>query len=122
MTEPLKMDLREFISEGFLQEANRQFFHLHGLSLGVEFRGNKPLKLLVYDAREDKEGFVYEPEQINNISVAKVYVERTKHALHRISLFGQEMQPPNYEQDIDVPPAREAVPAPSEPPPLFKKS
>ena len=34
------IDIKEFVSNGFLQEANRQFFHPLGLALEVRVNGD----------------------------------------------------------------------------------
>lgn len=36
MTEPKRMNIKEFREEGYLQEVNRQFFHPLGLALELE--------------------------------------------------------------------------------------
>lgn len=55
------MDLTEFVDDGFLQEANRQFFHPLGLALTVmrEDDGTVSSIIGVQDARDDEEGFLF---------------------------------------------------------------
>lgn len=62
MTDGVKrMDIGEFVEAGYLQEANRQFFHPLGLALAVESDDGAPSRLAyVHDARDDDEGYVFE--------------------------------------------------------------
>lgn len=55
------MDLGEFVDEGFLQEANRKFFHPLGLALGLQFDENdEPTrKAVIWDYRGDPEGMFF---------------------------------------------------------------
>ena len=68
----------ELISEGYLQEANRRFFHPLGLALAVDSDG----ALLVLDARDDPEGIVFvvgdgeEPLHVKADRVAAIEAER----------------------------------------------
>lgn len=61
MTEEIKkIDIKEFREKGFLQEANRLFFHPLGLALSVyvDEDGNYTLDS-VWDYREDPEGMFF---------------------------------------------------------------
>lgn len=62
MTEEIKrMDIKEFREKGFLQEANRKFFHPLGLALEVivdEETGEESLGG-VWDYSDDGEGMFY---------------------------------------------------------------
>jgi hypothetical protein len=100
--QPPKLDLNDFITEGYLQEANRQFFHIHGLALAVQFRGEKPVGMCIYDARDDPEGFVFEDDAIDYQKTARVFAERLAHANSRRALFQQssEMQPVKVPDDV----------------------
>ena len=53
------LDLYEFIDEGYLQEANRLFFHPLGLALQVYFEDDVPAGIKVWDYREDPEGIAF---------------------------------------------------------------
>lgn len=54
------MSLDELIHKGYLQEANRQFFHPLGLALTVvDPEDGRPATLCVQDARDDPEGFIF---------------------------------------------------------------
>ena len=55
-----RMSIKEFREEGFLQEANRKFFHPLGLALEVIIEDDGTERLGgIWDYREDKEGMFY---------------------------------------------------------------
>jgi len=60
------MSIREFREKGFLQEANRQFFHPLGLALqiNIDEEGNESIGG-VWDYRDDPEGIVFGKGQID---------------------------------------------------------
>jgi hypothetical protein len=55
------MEIKEFIESGYLQEANRQFFHPLGLALVI--KEDKMLGIVsisgVWDCRDDPEGIYF---------------------------------------------------------------
>ena len=53
------MDLNELIEVGYLQEANRQFFHPIGLELSIRFDNDENGELFIIDDRENLEGMKY---------------------------------------------------------------
>lgn len=55
------MDIKEFRAKGYLQEANRLFFHPLGLALEImlEADGSEHLSG-IWDYREDPEGIIYD--------------------------------------------------------------
>ena len=55
------MSWKDFQENGYLQEANRQFFHPLGLALEIEISEDEsdPATLQVWDYREDPEGMSY---------------------------------------------------------------
>lgn len=62
MSEEIKrIDIKEFREQGYLQEANRRFFHPLGMALEVvvDDDGNESLGG-IWDYREDKEGVYYD--------------------------------------------------------------
>lgn len=74
MTEEIKrIDLKEFREKGFLQEANRLFFHPLGLALEVivEEDGSTTLGG-VWDYRDDPEGMFFGEDMISPEKVAHV--------------------------------------------------
>lgn len=55
-----KMGIAEFREQGFLQEANRQFFHPLGLALEVNIDDDGKETLSgMWDYRDDPEGMLY---------------------------------------------------------------
>ena len=62
-----KMDLKEFVEFGFLQEANRQFFHPLGLALEVQMDDEDNYTLYsIWDYRDDPEGIYFDYERSDN--------------------------------------------------------
>ena len=62
MPELKYMNIKEFVDEGYLQEANRQFFHPLGLALEIKTGndGAEPWYLSgVWDNRDDPEGVMF---------------------------------------------------------------
>lgn len=92
------IDIEEFMNEGFLQEANRQFFHPLGLALEAKMEdGAPPQELWIWDYREDGEGVRYSEEVLAS-SVAKERAARVRkaralHAPARLQLWGAVIQP-----------------------------
>lgn len=85
------IDIKEFRELGFLQEANRLFFHLHGLALEVtvEDDGSEHLSG-VWDYRDDPEGIAFGSADYGNSAerAETVAAERAKHADYRKKWFG----------------------------------
>ncbi len=78
MTEEIKrIDIKEFRAKGFLQEANRQFFHPLGLALEViiEENGDETLGG-IWDYRDDAEGMFFGNNMINGDRIK--YVQEIK--------------------------------------------
>lgn len=61
MAEPKRINIGEFQEDGYLQEANRQFFHPLGLALEVVTDDETGEKSLggVWDYRDDPEGMFF---------------------------------------------------------------
>ena len=55
-----KIEIEDFRKIGYLQEANRRFFHPLGLALEVSIEDGKESISGVWDYREDKEGIYYD--------------------------------------------------------------
>lgn len=89
------MNLKEFIEIGFLQEANRQFFHPIGLELSVCFDNSDDGELFIIDDRENPEGMKY-PELSDKESYDKninvLNITRKKFPI-RIRNLGYLIQP-----------------------------
>ncbi len=69
-----RIDIKEFRGFGYLQEANRQFFHPLGLALEViidEETGEETLGG-VWDARDDPEGFLFVDQELNPLKAERV--------------------------------------------------
>ena len=62
MTDIKRMDIKEFWERGYLQEANRLFFHPLGLALEVIVDDEDGSVKLggVWDSRDDPEGIVFD--------------------------------------------------------------
>lgn len=96
MSEDVKyMDIKEFRELGFLQEANRLFFHPHGLALSimVEEDGTEAL-FGIWDYRDDPEGVWYDFSNPDSEYASEgwqkyenVLAERQKHSDNRSKMF-----------------------------------
>lgn len=92
MSDRKYMDIAEFSRLGFLQEANRQFFHPHGLALEVtvEEDGREWISG-VWDERDDPEGIVFGADP--KVKIRKHLTtnwERDRHREARRELFGTD--------------------------------
>lgn len=93
IVEPKEMDLKEFRNKGFLQEANRQFFHVYGLALAVNIDDitNEVVGLTLYDYRDNPEGIMYDEKFINTKTAVNkaqtVRMARTKFEQFRQDKF-----------------------------------
>ena len=97
MSEVNLMGIKEFKSKGFLQEANRLFFHPLGLALEVtidEETGRQRLGS-VWDFRGDPEGITFGPGVANQNKADYVSDLKESKAAERIKLFGDVIQPIN---------------------------
>ena len=89
------MNIAEFREKGFLQEANRLFFHPLGLALSINIDESGEESLgEIWDYRDDPEGLLFGPGIISK--------EKTKHVLQlmqgkieqRTSVLGGPIQLP----------------------------
>jgi hypothetical protein len=98
MREIKYLSLRDFVQLGFLQEANRQFFHPHGLALEVRTDDTGAVVALggIWDSRDDPKGIVFGdvPDRDKRDRVADEY-ERHREA--RLRLMGDVRQPLDWE-------------------------
>ena len=87
-------DLQEFVDFGYLQEANRQMFHLLGLSLLVKTnKKGEAVSLLVADFRNEPEGFFY-GDKMDRAKGERVFAEFAKKAKFRKRILdGHNIQP-----------------------------
>lgn len=66
-TKVKKMDIKEFRDKGFLQEANRLFFHPLGLALEVKnVNTDKECLGGIWDYRDDPEGMLFAKETMSS--------------------------------------------------------
>lgn len=77
MNEIKYLDIKEFVDKGYLQEANRQFFHPLGLALAVSYNA--------------KEG-TYELAGIIDKRDSEIYYDLESSDLQRILTFNQKKQ------------------------------
>ena len=69
-----RMSIKEFREEGFLQEANRKFFHPLGLALEVTIDDDTGEEHIssIWDYRHDPEGMLYGKESISREKIVKI--------------------------------------------------
>lgn len=96
MSEIKYMSTDDFIGEGFLQEANRLFFHPLGLALETQVsEPGSDAQIKVWDYRDDPEGVLFADltKPISADKAKSVMEEATKHALIRsLMLDGETIQ------------------------------
>lgn len=82
------IDIGKFVGVGYLQEANRQFFHPLGLALEVtEFSDGCCELSGVWDYRRDPEGILYD-KSVDPAKISRVEQERERHRAAREKLLG----------------------------------
>ena len=88
------IDVKEFREQGFLQEANRMFFHPLGLSLSVQINEDGTESFGgIWDYRDDEEGISYGEGMINKEKaerIEKLYRDKCE---YRNQYLGFEIQP-----------------------------
>lgn len=93
MSEVKRIDMKEFREGGFLQEANRLFFHPLGLALEIVVNEDGSERLGgVWDSRDDPEGIAF-VDGPDGQKASRVSAERERHAAAREALLGAEVQP-----------------------------
>lgn len=102
------MNLREFADKGYLQEANRQFFHPLGLALVLnEYPDGRVEFVGILDQRSDAAGIYFDLANSPEDRVERfrdkadtVVVARQCRARTREGLFGHEIEPiPNQAKE-----------------------
>jgi len=95
------MSGEEFRDKGYLQEANRQFFHRLGLALSmiVDSEGTV-VSFQIIDKREEKEGIYFDLKNSDSTRVKKfnknanfIGKEMNKRTTKRMKLFGSSVEP-----------------------------
>lgn len=87
-----RINITEFRDLGFLQEANRLFFHPRGLALEVVVEDDGTERLGgVWDYRDDPEGMAF-GDPIDAEKAARVKAEFDRHVEERTRLFGDPIQ------------------------------
>ena len=100
MEEIKYMDIKEFVEKGYLQEANREFFHPLGLALVVSYdkQSEKYTLAGIIDKRESEIYYDLENSDLHRIMVfnqKKQFIEEQKqiHAEHREKKLGFTLEP-----------------------------
>jgi len=91
-----RMDIKEFREKGYLQEANRLFFHPLGLALEVvidEETGSEAIGG-IWDYREDPEGMVF--DSVDGQKAVFVKSEELSRKEAREALMGSNIQPVDW--------------------------
>lgn len=88
-----RMDIMEFVEAGFLQEANRQFFHPLGLTLEVVVEKGITRIAGVRDARQDPEGFWFGEGDLDIEKARKIERLLQEKRRTREQLLGYHIQP-----------------------------
>jgi len=99
------LSLEEFVTKGYLQEANRRFFHPIGLALEIAITDCKDGSELytfsgIRDSREDEEGFIFDLEHSKNGRLLRfknnakfIDSEIAKRSCKRLNLFNSIVEP-----------------------------
>lgn len=95
MSNRKRVDIAEWRKSGYLQEANRLFFHPHGLALEVTVADDGTESITgVWDSRDDPEGIVF--GEVSAEFVANVEADAERHREARIRLMGAAVQPVDW--------------------------
>ncbi len=87
------MDLKEFREKGYLQEANRLFFHPLGLALEMTLEANGEIKLSgIWDYRDDEEGVMFAKGVISKEKIANISEQFASFIEARTKLLGSTIQ------------------------------
>ncbi len=87
------MNLNSFRDEGYLQEANRLFFHPLGLALVImDGKDGVPITLEVWDFRHDPEGVYFGEGMIDADDIKTIEAERRALSKSRSHKLGFKVQ------------------------------
>lgn len=94
------MSVEEFLEQGFLQEANRQFFHKCGIALSITISDDGNFKLgPIWDCRDDPEGLIFSSVEEENQAIVRQWkFENVKQLMDekrktRLEKLGYDEQP-----------------------------
>jgi len=92
------MNLDTFVREGYLQEANRQFFHQYGLELMVVKEVDGTPTMMMLNAQQRKTGLLFDWEDEEQLEKARAMEAHVKRVLcdrvpDRYRLLGYRIQP-----------------------------
>lgn len=89
------MNIQEFMDFGYLQEANRQFFHPLGLALEVSKDSDTGKVWIsgVWDYRGDPEGMAFGDGMIDGGKAINIIGEQARRSGIRQQHFGYNVQP-----------------------------
>ena len=88
-----RLSAKAFADAGYLQEANRLFFHPLGLALRVTVVLGGEDFVDVVDFRDDPEGVAFMEDAIDREKVRRVNAEKVKRSRGRMNRFGGVVQP-----------------------------
>ncbi|MCP4161214.1 MAG: hypothetical protein GY760_14160 [Deltaproteobacteria bacterium] len=98
MSEPKRINIKEFREKGYLQELNRLFLHPLGLALEIIIEKDGEEKLGgIWDYREDPEGIRFgddittDPDAIEKAKFVRS--EKSKKTISRVNALGYAIQP-----------------------------
>ena len=96
MSEIKRINIKEFRGEGFLQEANRLFFHPLGLALEVIINEETKEEKLggIWDYRDDPEGMLYSENSISQEKIDFILNLKESKRDARFKLIGGFIQRP----------------------------
>ena len=107
MSQAKHMPIKEFREAGYLQEANRLFFHPLGLHLRVvPMDHDTEVVACVHDYRDSDEGILYEDGILDELARAKalrIGAERAKRAKVLHERYGFTVQPFVKKAEADEP-------------------
>ena len=85
MVDIKRIDIKEFRAKGFLQEANRKFFHPLGLALEVTINEETEEETLggIWDYRDDQEGMFFATSMISKDKIDHIETLRKSKITYR---------------------------------------
>jgi hypothetical protein len=87
------MDPVKFKDDGYLQEVNRRFLHILGLSLGFAIGEDGGTQVVIYDQRNDMQGMIFPDGLLQKRKVDFINAEFEKRSRIRQQAFSFVEQP-----------------------------